>query len=108
MATAAAHLYTTAEIRNSCRPSVTTAVLIASDILAITMAWVVSLSGRLYFGAVVDLHLYLRLSPILLAFIAAFAIVNLYPGSGISPVEELRLLIRASTVVYINLVVLTF
>ena len=94
--------------RSACRPAVTAAALVCSDAVAILIAWCAAVLVRVAAGEVLELSWYVRLTPGLLVLLAGFAVCGLYPGCGIGPVEEMRRLIRVTTALYINLVLITF
>ena len=51
---------------------------------------------------------YLRDTPIILVFILVYAWRGLYPGIGLSPVNELRHLSAATSTVFLILIAFTF
>lgn len=87
------------ETIRTARPWATSAVLLASDALALTAAgWV----GFLTWSQVnreIGPEFYWQLWPGLLAAVAVYACVGLYPAAGISPAEELRRLTMGTTAV---------
>jgi hypothetical protein len=86
----------------------TTLSLIAVDALGLF----VSMASVLLFWSQIRADLeparYLSLLPVLLIFIIAYYLAGLYPGIGISPIEELRRLTTATAMVYLILAALSF
>jgi Undecaprenyl-phosphate galactose phosphotransferase WbaP len=85
--------------RRAASPVMTGAAGMAADAAAI---WIVSLSAAALWSRVnpsVAFGEYVSLWPAPLAFLAAYAFRGLYPGVGISPIEELRQLALANTAV---------
>ena len=80
------------------------AVLVVCDLIALALS--VALSVWLYLG---EAGLtYARLWPLLLFFPLTYAILGLYPGMGLHPAEEMRLITYATTTVYIVLATAAF
>ncbi|MEM6449696.1 MAG: undecaprenyl-phosphate galactose phosphotransferase WbaP [Cyanobacteria bacterium P01_D01_bin.105] len=77
--------------------------LVSIDFLCLTLAGITSVWLRLVFGGQFLPSLYWRLWPIGTIFILAYALANLYPGIAMSPVEELRRLTLATTLLYLML-----
>ncbi|MBF2049921.1 MAG: undecaprenyl-phosphate galactose phosphotransferase WbaP [Leptolyngbya sp. IPPAS B-1204] len=86
----------------------TYAVMIGADLLAIVLASIISVYTRLALEGQFAPSLYWQLWPVLGLFIAAYAIVGLYPGVAISPVDEMRWLCLATTLMYLALAAMVF
>ncbi len=82
------------------QPWLTLVCLILTDVLAITLANSGSVVWRWLTGGSFDFQIYIALLPFLGLFVAAFAAFGLYQGSGLNPVEELRLSTLGITLVY--------
>ena len=85
------------------RPKLTLAVLILIDIVCLSSAGFLSVCLRLSFNGQFSPSIYWRLWPIVGIFILAYGIAGLYPGIGVSPVEELRRLTLTTTLMYLLL-----
>jgi Undecaprenyl-phosphate galactose phosphotransferase WbaP len=77
--------------------------LAAADTLALVLAGVISVYGRLALNGAYDPVLYWRLWPILSVFLLAYTAAGLYPGVGLSPVDELRRVVLSTTFTYLVL-----
>jgi Undecaprenyl-phosphate galactose phosphotransferase WbaP len=75
-------------------------VLVAADLLGLGLAAVVTVLGRWLLGGEFIPSLYWQWWPMLGLFIVSYAIVGLYPGIAISPVDELRWLSLSTTLIY--------
>jgi len=84
------------------------ATLLTSDLVALSLAAMASVLLRHYADARLDTEAYLRLWPVLLFFPFVYAASGLYPGFGRNPVEELRKLSAATSLVYPGLAVTVF
>lgn len=84
----------------STRSAPTLIVTIASDLLALICAGLLSVWIRFLLNDLLDLSLYWQLLPLYGLFVVAYAAVELYPGVAISPVEELRRVSVATSLVY--------
>ncbi len=82
------------------RTSWMTLLLIAVDLGALAITGFLSVWGRWFFQGNYHPSLYLSGLPLLLFFPLAYGIVGLYPGVGLSPVDELRWLTLMTTLVY--------
>ena len=85
-----------------------TTVLLLGDLASLIVGAIVSILIWHRFSTTFSTGLYARLWPILLLFPAAYAAAGLYPGFGRNPVEELRRLCAATSVVYAALAVSLF
>lgn len=84
-------------------PWVTLATLISIDVLCLSLAAIASVWLRLLTGGQFHPSLYWRLWPVTGIFVLTYALASLYPGIAISPVEELRRLTLATTLLYLLL-----
>lgn len=73
---------------------------LAGDVVSLGLAVTLSVWGRWIFDGQYYPSLYLTWLPLLVFFPLAYAIVGLYPGVGMSPVDELRWLSLMTTLVY--------
>jgi Undecaprenyl-phosphate galactose phosphotransferase WbaP len=88
-------------MHSSARPAATGAVLFAGDALALALAgWVgYFLWSRVNTG--IGPQFAVQLLPALALSLVVFACWGLYPGAGLSPVEELRRLVLGTTTVWL-------
>ena len=86
----------------------TVVLMLCSDAIALGVAGLVSVYVRLLFDGQFHPSLYWQLWPVLALFLPAFACVGLYPGVTISPVEELRRISLATTLMYLGLAATIF
>jgi Undecaprenyl-phosphate galactose phosphotransferase WbaP len=89
-------------------PWLTGATLVASDLLALTFAGSLSVFVWYLIERKLEPAFYLAICPLLGIFLAAYAAAGLYPGVALNPVEELRRLTAATSVVYASLAATTF
>ncbi len=82
------------------QPWLTTLCLMLTDALALTLANSSSVIWRWVTGGTFEFSTYIALLPFLVLFVLAFAAFGLYQGSGLNPVEELRLATLGITLVY--------
>jgi Undecaprenyl-phosphate galactose phosphotransferase WbaP len=82
-------------------PTATAAATLAADSLAVVLAGVLAVEFWGLLNRSVHAESYLQLWPAIFVFLAAYATRGLYPGVGLSPVEELRRLVLATTIVYL-------
>lgn len=94
---------TLSSLRISTRSWPTLAITIGADLLALTLAGMSSVYIRLFFDGQYHPSLYWQLWPVLGLFILAYAIVGLYPGVALSPVDELRWISVTTTLIYLVL-----
>lgn len=92
-----------ASLRMSTRSMPMVGALVLSDTVALVMAGLISVYGRLAFNGAYAPILYGQLWPILLVFLLAYAVAGLYPGVGVSPVDELRRVVLSTTFTYLVL-----
>lgn len=78
-------------------------MLIGIDVLSLSIAGFVSVWIRLLLNGQFHPSLYWRLWPITGIFVLTYALAGLYPGVAMSPVEELRRLSLATTLMYLLL-----
>jgi Undecaprenyl-phosphate galactose phosphotransferase WbaP len=90
-------------LRMSTRSLPMVGVLVTADVLALVLAGVVSVYGRLAFEGQYSPALYGQLWPILGIFLLAYAVAGLYPAVGVSPVDELRRVFLSTTFTYLVL-----
>ncbi len=86
----------------------TAGVLMASDAAALAAGLGLGLGTRLLMERSLDVEPFLRLWPVLVLFIFAFAKIGLYPGELLGPVEELRRTSLATSIGYLALGAFTF
>jgi Undecaprenyl-phosphate galactose phosphotransferase WbaP len=88
----------------SCRiasRSLTAAASLATDLAAVLTACFLAVQIWSLIQPAVQPFSYMKFWPAALVFPAVYAALGLYPGVGISPVEELRLCVIGSSVVYL-------
>lgn len=81
----------------------TIALIISSDLMALSLAGISSVYARLFFDGRFSPSLYWQLWPVIGLFILAYATVGLYPGVALSPVDELRWTSLTTTLIYLAL-----
>jgi Undecaprenyl-phosphate galactose phosphotransferase WbaP len=74
-------------------------LVVATDLVAVSMSGLLAALVWSRVNPAVAFRAYLPFCPVSLAFLAAYASRGLYPGVGLSPVEELRRLTLGTTVV---------
>ncbi|MEO1590165.1 MAG: undecaprenyl-phosphate galactose phosphotransferase WbaP, partial [Cyanobacteria bacterium J06632_22] len=79
------------------------AALVMADTLALTIAGVTSVWVRLSLNGQFDPMVYWRLWPLIGLFLLTYALLGLYPGIAISPVEELRRVVLITSLLYLSL-----
>ncbi|MEM9909092.1 MAG: undecaprenyl-phosphate galactose phosphotransferase WbaP, partial [Cyanobacteria bacterium P01_D01_bin.44] len=92
-----------ANLRVATRPHYMIAALVAVDGICLSLAGAISVSLRLFLNGEFHPSTYWQLWPIVGLFLLAYGLAGLYPGQAISPVEELRRLTLATTLVYLSL-----
>jgi Undecaprenyl-phosphate galactose phosphotransferase WbaP len=83
-------------------------ILLITDVLALLISGILALIIWSFVRSDINYKNYIDIIGIVLAFILIYAIANLYPSIGMSPVEELRLLSISTTIVFLWLGTLTF
>ena len=81
------------------RPALTAAVIFTVDLVAVLAAGSAAIWLWSFLKPAIDPSEYLRLWPAALAYLTAYGMFGLYPGAGIGPVEELRRIALATTLV---------
>jgi Undecaprenyl-phosphate galactose phosphotransferase WbaP len=74
-------------------------LFVLADLVSLVLAALLSVLGRWLMGGEFSPALYWQWWPILVLFIVAYGMVGLYPGIGVSPVDELRWSSSATTLV---------
>lgn len=72
--------------------------ILVADLVALFAAGAVAVFTRYFFGAQFTPGDYLTFIPSLLLFVVVFIFCDLYPGVACSPIEEFRLILRASSI----------
>lgn len=85
-----------------------TVMLMASDALSLLAAYALALWLRMCLMADCDLLLLQSAVYILLLFLMVYSLHGLYPGVGLSPVDEMRRLFGASNIVFLLLIGLNY
>jgi Undecaprenyl-phosphate galactose phosphotransferase WbaP len=85
-----------------------TFLLVLTDLASLLLAFLLAifLCIRLP-GGVIEWEEYIELLPLLIVFISIYFWRGLYPGVGLSPVDELRLVSEATSLVFLILLALT-
>jgi FlaA1/EpsC-like NDP-sugar epimerase len=81
----------------------TFALMIGADVLALSLAWMGSVYGRMWVEEQFHPWVYWQLCPMLGLFLLAYAVAGLYPGVANSPVDELRRTSLSTTLIYLVL-----
>ena len=89
-------------------PALTTALLIVSDTLSLSLAGGLVLMVKSVLDQALHPEVYFSLWPTLILFIIVYYSVGLYPGVGLAAAEELRRLTLATSLVYLVLAAGTF
>lgn len=79
-----------------------------SDLCAFSSAGVVAVMVRYLFHAQFRPHDWLSFAPSLAMFFIGYALVGLYPGVAMNPIEEFRRILRASSIVFLLIIGATF
>jgi Undecaprenyl-phosphate galactose phosphotransferase WbaP len=82
--------------------------LASADLMALFISGSLAILLRSWLGAGFSVENYYSLAPLLLFFMIGYMLVRLYPGVGVSPIEELRQLTYVSSIIMISLTVLLF
>jgi Undecaprenyl-phosphate galactose phosphotransferase WbaP len=85
--------------RSTARLWLTYASLFAADLIAISVAGTLAVMMRFLMHGAFRPADWLVYAPALLIFFQVFAMVGLYPGIAISPIDEFRLVLRAASIV---------
>jgi Undecaprenyl-phosphate galactose phosphotransferase WbaP len=89
----------------STRSSPTFICMLFADLVGLSLSGVISVYIRqIFFEEQFNPLLYWQLAPALGLFVLAYAVVGLYPGVAISPVDELRWTSLSTTLIYFVLV----
>ena len=80
-----------------------TGLLIMMDLTAIVVAGSITVAGRKWLGGEFRPWLYLRLSPVVLVVLGAFAVSNLYRCVPVKVPHEFQRVFRSITLVYLCL-----
>ncbi|MFM7427135.1 MAG: undecaprenyl-phosphate galactose phosphotransferase WbaP [Elainella sp.] len=83
-------------------------VMVGSDLLALVSAALIAVHTRLALEGQFHPSLYWQLFPVLGLFLAAYALVGLYPGVAVSPVDEMRWICLTTTLMYMVLAAMIF
>ena len=86
----------------------TYASIALSDLFAFASAGVLAVMLRFVFHGRFRPHDWLSFAPSLAAFFVGFTLVGLYPGVAMSPIEEFRRILRASSIVFLVIIGTTF
>mgnify|MGYP005847536167 CR=1 FL=1 len=79
------------------------ALMVGSDLMGLTLAGLLSIYTRLVLDGKFHPSLYLQLWPLFGVFILTYAVIGLYPGVSLSPVDELRWVSLSTTLTYLVL-----
>ena len=82
--------------------------LIAADVFALLISGFMAIEIRSWLGDNFSSIRYFELIPLLIFFILGYALVKLYPGVGVSPVQELSRLSYTSSTIVIAMTALLF
>lgn len=86
-----------------------TGLMAAADLFGLTIAGLLAIFVRQALGnGFTSTAFYLRLLPMLGLFVLVYSLQKLYPGIGLTPVEELRRLSNATSAMVLALVAITF
>ena len=92
----------------SSSPILTGAITLLADLASLAIAAPLAFLLKIMLDHSFLEHSYVSLWPLLFMFPIVFSLSDLYPGVGLSPVEELRRIVLGISVVYLGLAVLTF
>ena len=92
----------------STRSLPTFALMIASDVLALCFAAILSVYLHLFLEGQLQPTLYWQLFPTLGLFVLSYATIGLYPAVAISPVDEMCWLSLSTTLIYLALAATLF
>jgi len=88
--------------------SLTHGSIILADLFGLAIAGSLAVFTRYFFHAQFSPGDYVSFTPAILIFFATFALSGLYPGVATSPIEEFRLILRASSISVLLLICITF
>ena len=83
-------------------------MLVATDLVALTLSSVSSVWIRLWLGGSYHPSIYWQIWPLLGLFVLGYSIVGLYAGVALSPADELRRTTVTTTLIYVVLGTATF
>lgn len=87
---------------------VTHGSIVLADLVGLTMAGALAVVVRYLFHAQFAPGDYISFAPSILIFLIIFTFSGLYPGVGTSPIEEFRLILRASSISVLLVIGTTF
>jgi Undecaprenyl-phosphate galactose phosphotransferase WbaP len=79
-----------------------------SDLFALSVGAAVTVIARWAFHGQYDPYDYLRFAPALALFIISFALMGLYPGIALNPVEEMRRVLYAISACHLVILAITY
>lgn len=82
--------------------------LLLSDLTALVACYLLAIWIRLSVMGYFHIENYVILAPLMVLFVAGYAMSGLYPGIGINPIEEFRKFTVTSSIVMVSLTALTF
>jgi Undecaprenyl-phosphate galactose phosphotransferase WbaP len=82
----------------------TFASIVVADLIAFSSAGIFAVLIRYLFHAEFSISDWVGFVPAILIFLLVFAWVGLYPGVGISPIDEFRLILRSSSIGFLLLI----
>lgn len=85
-----------------------TVALLVSDLSSLFLASILAIWLRTKLMGDFDVLIFQQIFPILFFFILIFALYGLYPGVGLSPVQEIKQLFNATGLVFLLLIAITF
>jgi len=87
----------------STKPTLTTLVLLAADLIALLVSGALAAAIANYLIGDIEFQIYTQyLLPLASVLILGYFFTGLYPGVGLTPVEELRKVIITTTLIYIS------
>lgn len=92
-------LAATEAVVSTARPLTTAAALLAADAVALMAAGWLGYFFWSRINSAIGVEFYYQLAPALVVSLLIYACAGLYPGAGLSPVEELRRIVLATTAV---------
>ena len=82
--------------------------VLLADTFSLLLAGALAVFARCLFHAQFSPHDYIVLAPSFVIFVLVFTYCGLYPGVATSPIDESRLILRASTISFLILMSLSF